>query len=166
MTRASAVWAVPFLLAAHNAEEALTFPRYLDEVREHAPVLMRGFAESADSRKLFIALSIVTLVPLLVSTWSWMRPNSRAAFWLVMLIQATVFLNVFAHITSALAIFHGYGPGLLTALAVNLPFSIYLFRRARAGGWLSRGETLWLIPAAFLMHGPGLIAAFALAKAF
>lgn len=166
MTRAAAVWAVPALLALHNAEEAVTFPRYLPQVRGHDPVFMRGFGGSGSYDTLYVALLIVTIVPILVSVWSRVRPQSRAAFWWVMVMQATVFLNVFAHIASAIAIFHGYGPGLLTALAINLPFSIYLFRRARAEKWLSRREAVWLIPAAILVHGPGLIAAFAVAKAF
>ena len=166
MTKAAAVWAVPVLLALHNAEEALTFPRYLEKVRGHEPWLMRGLADSVDSHALFGALLIVTVVPLLVSLWSWLRPKSKAAFWCVMLIQATVFLNVFAHIASAITVFRGYGPGLLTALAINLPFSIYLFRRAQKEKWLPRRESIWLTPAAILVHGPGLIAAFAVAKAF
>jgi hypothetical protein len=166
MTKAATVWAVPVLLALHNVEEALTFPRYLERVRGHEPWLMRELAGSVDNRALFGALLIVTVVPLLVSLWSWLRPESKAAFWCVMLIQATVFLNVFAHLASATAIFRGYGPGLLTALAINLPFSIYLFRRARREKWLSQRESIWLVPAAILVHGPGLIAAFAVAKAF
>jgi hypothetical protein len=166
MKRARVVWTVPLLLAIHNAEEAVTFPRYLAQVRGHEPLLMRGFGGSADQQTLYAALLIVTMVPILVSVWSWISPQSRKAFWFVLLIQATLFLNVFAHLASAIAIFRGYGPGLLTAVAVNLPFSIYLFRRGRKENWLSRGETLWLIPAALIMHGPGLIAAFALAKAF
>ncbi len=166
MDRQAAVWAVPLLLAIHNAEEALTFPRYLPEVREHPPYFLRSVAESLHYDALFIALVVVTVVPALVSLWSWRRPQSRAAFWCVMLIQATVFLNVFAHMSSVITVFRGYGPGVLTALAINLPFSIYLFRVARRGGWLTRPETIWLFPAALMVHGPGLIAAFAIGRAF
>ena len=40
-------------------------------------------------------------------------------------------LNVLAHLLSATMLTRGYAPGLATALLVNLPFSLYLFRRAR-----------------------------------
>ncbi|MBA2687623.1 MAG: HXXEE domain-containing protein [Gemmatimonadaceae bacterium] len=164
MNRSAVMWTVPLLLTLHNAEEAVTFPRYLPQVRDHAPYFMRSIA-SADPSALFFALLVVTVVPALISLWGWMRPDSRAAFWSVLLIQATVFLNVFAHLSSAVALFRGYGPGLLTALAVNLPFSVYLFCTGRRNTWLTRKETIWLVPAALLVHGPGLIAAFAIGKA-
>lgn len=164
--RANVVWAVPFLLALHNGEEALTFPAYLAGMRESAPLFMRRFAGDASAGDLYGALLVITVIPALVSLWSWLRPQSRIALWCVLLVQATVFLNVFPHLWSALTIFHGYGPGVLTALALNLPFSIYLFRRGCAEKWLSRREALWLIPGAIVVHGPGLIAAFALAKSF
>jgi hypothetical protein len=166
MTREKAVWFVPCLLALHNAEEAWLFPEYLPRVRGHAPLLMKSFADAINPNQLRVALLVVTVVPLLVSLWSWRRPQSRFAFWCVMLIQATVFLNVFAHLSSALTIFHGFGPGLFTALAINLPFSIFLFLRARQERWLSGREMFWLIPGAIIVHGPGLLGAFALAKAF
>lgn len=111
-----------------------------------------------------MALLVVTVVPATISLWSWLRPGSRTAFWCVLLIQATVFLNVFAHLSSAITLFRGYGPGLATALVINLPFSVYLLMAGRRSGWLTRRETLWLLPAALLVHGPGLVAAFAVGK--
>lgn len=161
LNRETVIWAIPFFLALHNAEEALTFPRYLEQVRGNAPLFMRQFADAANYNQLYGTLVVVTVVPFLVSLWSWLRPQSKIAFWCVLLVQVTVFLNVFAHLSSATTIFHGYGPGVLTALAINLPFSIYLFRRGRAEAWFTRKETIWLIPAAIFVHGPGLIAAFA-----
>lgn len=161
MNRTGAVWTVPLLLAVHNAEEAITFPHYLPAVRDHAPYFMRTLA-GADPGALYIALLVVTVFPALVSVWAWRRPESRSAFWFVMVIQGAVFLNVFAHLWSAATLFRGYGPGLATALAINLPFSVYLFRAGSRSGWLSRSETLWVLPAALLVHGPGLIAAFAI----
>lgn len=166
MKRGGVILAVPVFLAVHNAEEALTFPRYLPQVSDHAPYFMREFAESTTQSALLVALLVLTVVPALVSYWSWLRPQSRVAFWCVLLIQATVFLNVFAHLTSAVTIFHGYGPGVLTALAINLPFSMYLFWIARRKDWLSRREAIWLVPATLLVHGPGLIAAFAIGNLF
>jgi hypothetical protein len=41
---------------------------------------------------------------------------------------------------------------------LNLPFSIYLFRRVVAERWLGRGARWALIPGAILLHGPLLAA--------
>ena len=56
----------------------------------------------------------------------------------------------------------GYAPGLVTALVLNLPFSLYLLRRAIREQWLSRPARWALVPGAILLHGP-LLAALLLA---
>jgi hypothetical protein len=55
-------------------------------------------------------------------------------------------------------LFRGYAPGLVTALLLNLPFSLYLLRRAARERWLDRGALWTLAPAALLVHGPMLSA--------
>ena len=49
------------------------------------------------------------------------------------------------------------------ALLVNLPFSVYLFRRALEGSWVRPRDLAWLLLAALLVHGPGLIGLMVLA---
>lgn len=79
--------------------------------------------------------------------------------------QAVVALNVLWHVGAAVA-FGGYVPGVVTAVLVNAPFSVYFFRRAAREGWL-RPAALWAtIPAAVAVHGPGLLGFHALAQAF
>ena len=56
----------------------------------------------------------------------------------------------------------GYGPGLATAILVNLPFSVYLFRRATGEHWFSVRALFSLIPAAIILHGPALVGLIAL----
>jgi hypothetical protein len=101
-----------------------------------------------------IALALVTLVPLLLAIWAFRQPDSDLPVWLLLLVQATVLLNVLWHVTTAVVVFGGYAPGLLTALLINLPFSIYLLRRAAREGWVSRGALWGLLPGALVMHGP------------
>lgn len=45
---------------------------------------------------------------------------------------ATLLLNVAWHVTAALMLFGGYAPGLVTAVALNLPLSVLVLRRAAA----------------------------------
>lgn len=66
---------------------------------------------------------------------------------------------------AALVVLRGYGPGVASALAINLPFSIYMFRRVVREEWASRGALLALTPAAIVVHGPLLFGAIALAGA-
>ena len=62
----------------------------------------------------------------------------------------------------------GDGPPLAlagaTALLLNLPLSLYVFRTAARNAWLPRRALLALVPGALLVHGPlllGLLALFA-----
>ena len=69
-------------------------------------------------------------------------------------------MNTFWHLFIAGVILGGYAPGLVTAALVNLPFSIYVTRRAVRERWVSRASVLALVPAALLVHGSILFVAF------
>jgi Protein of unknown function with HXXEE motif len=156
--RPRVLWLVPILLAIHNAEEALLFPRYLPLVLRRLPEGWRALAGAATLGQVGVALALVTLIPLLLAIWAFRRPDSDFPVWLLLLVQATVLLNVLWHVATAALVFNGYAPGLLTAILINLPFSVYLLRRAARERWVSRGAMWGLLPGALAMHGPLLSA--------
>ncbi|MGH2822960.1 MAG: HXXEE domain-containing protein [Thermoleophilaceae bacterium] len=158
MSRRTVLWLVPVFLALHNAEEALLFPRYLPLAIGRLPEGLRAFAGAITLGQVWAALAVVTAVPFALAAWATARPDHRIAVWLLLVVQATVLLNVLWHLAAAIVVFQGYAPGVLTALAVNLPFSLYLLRRARAEQWLSQRARWALLPAALLLHGPLLSA--------
>jgi hypothetical protein len=158
MRSRSILWLVPILLAIHNAEEALFFPRYLPFVLYRLPAAWQALIAPLTTGQVGAALGVVTAVAFLVAWWSSQRPDNPVALWLVLLIQATVLLNVVWHVAAAVVLFGGYAPGVVTALLLNLPFSIYLLRRAARDRWLGP-RALWaLVPAAIVLHGPLLAA--------
>ena len=150
---------IPIFLLLHNVEEALTIPSYLPRVAASLPVRL-----PADVVPIFFgALAVVTAIPFIVAVWAFVRPESRAALWSLLLIQTVVLVNVFSHAAVAALVLHGYAPGVLTALAINLPFSIYLLRRASREHWLSRRALSLLLPGALVVHGPILVGLMILA---
>jgi hypothetical protein len=152
------IWLVPALLALHNAEEAIFFPRYLPFVLARLPSGWQAIAGPVTSGQVWLALAAVTAVAFGVAAWAHRKPMSRAALWLLLLIQTTMLVNALWHAAAAVILFGGYAPGLVTALLLNLPLSIYLLNRARKERWLGR-RALWsLLPAALLVHGPLLSA--------
>jgi hypothetical protein len=163
-TRRRLLWIIPALVAVHNVEEGLTFGRYLPSVRVRLPALVRPFAAAASEPQLLFALAAATLVPLAVAIWAHLRPTSRVALWSALLVQAVLLLNVAWHLAAALLL-RGYAPGLITAVALNLPFSVYLLRRATREQWLSRRFLVALLPAAIVVHGPLLLALLLLSRA-
>ena len=145
---------VPVLLAMHNAEEALFFPRYLPFVLARLPAGWQAVAAPLTTGQVWLALAVVTALGVAASAWAERRPASPAALWPVLLMQATMLVNALWHVAVAIVLFRGYAPGLVTALLLNLPFSVYLLRRAAAERWVGRPALWALLPGAILLHGP------------
>jgi hypothetical protein len=145
-------------MAAHNAEEAILFPRYLPLVLGRLPDAWRAVAGPVTLGQVWTALGLITLVPLALAAWATLRPGVAAPVWLLLLIQATLLLNVLWHVGAAILLFHGYAPGVVTAVLLNLPFSIYLIRRAAKERWINPRARWALVPSALVMHGPVLSA--------
>ncbi len=154
MPTRQALWLVPALLAVHNAEEALFFPRYLPLVLARLPRGWQSVAAPLTTGQVWSALAVVTSVAFAVAWWAHRRPDNRTALWLLLLIQSAVLLNAFWHLAVAVVLFSGYAPGMVTALVLNLPFSLYLLRRAVREQWLSPPARWALVPGAILLHGP------------
>jgi hypothetical protein len=154
---------VPVLVTVHNVEEALGFKSYLPRLPVLLPEPFASFEARLSYPAMLGALVTVSALAILIAACAWFRSESRGALWALLAVEATMALNVVAHVTSAVVVFRGYGPGLITAVAVNGPFAIYFFRRAAREQWVSQ-EALWAtIPMALLLHGPVLIAGLWLA---
>lgn len=157
------LWLIPIALTVHNAEEAVTLPRYFPLIRARLPAFAQPILADVDVARLHVALLAATIIPLLVVAWAALRPRSVAARWCALALLAVVSLNVVSHVVVALVLVRGYAPGLATALVVNAPLSVSLFSRAAREDWIP-GWAWWLLPpAALLVHGPGLLGLLLLA---
>jgi len=126
-------------LVLHNLEEGLMAGRYLPRVvallREYPVIGGRLIAPSLN--QLYVALVIVTVVPVLILAWATTGPRRPHKEYVVALIASALLWNVLLpHVPAAIA-FGGYAPGVITAVAINLPLTLYFFRRARRDGQLS-----------------------------
>jgi uncharacterized protein with HXXEE motif len=164
MTRRWALWLLPLVLALHNFEEGVFFPRYLPRVLGRLPAGARDWIGPVTTREMGAALVLATVIPLGFSLWAAARPTSRAALWLVLVMWSTLLLNALWHMAAALVLFGGYAPGVVTAVLLNLPISILVLRRAVAEQWLSRRSSWALVPAAVAFHLPGAIGVMLLGR--
>jgi hypothetical protein len=158
MTRERLLWLVPTLIALHNLEEAVTFPRYLPAVRAFAPDPLRTFLVHVTYSEILLVLTVVTVLPLAATAWATARPTSRPALWLVLTIQMVMLVNALWHVAAAVFLLRGYAPGVVTAVAVNIPFSGYLLRRASAERWLRGMALAGTVPVAVAVHVTPLVA--------
>ncbi len=143
------------VIALHNGEEAATAGAYLPRVREiieRVPALREKGLLPPSLPRLYLALIIVTLVPALVLGWATTGRDSSVKREVVAVIAAALLWNVFLPHMSAMIVLRGYAPGGLTALVVNLPFCLYLFRRSLSEQMLTRTQLrLALILGLFLL---------------
>jgi hypothetical protein len=146
--------AVPALLTLHNLEELLAMPRALPAVQARLPDAARALLPSVTLPMFAAALAVATVLPWVFAAMA--LAGRRGGVFLVLLVQATLLVNVASHLAFA-ALLRGYAPGLATAVLVNLPFGIHLLRRARREGWTGRRAWSLLLPLALVVHGPVLI---------
>ena len=154
---------MPLFLTIHNAEEAVAFRSYLPRVATLLPSPIEAVATRITYPTMLVALAVVSALAILVALVAARHPSSPRALWVLLALEATVGLNVIAHIASALVLFRGYAPGLVTAILVNAPFAVVCFRRAARERWVSAAALWATIPAAVVLHGPVLVGALWLA---
>ena len=157
MSRRMVVWLIPILLTLHNAEEALAFHAYVPRMRTLLPEPLASFEASLSYSTMLGALTVLSALAFLIALAAAARPESRRTLWVLLVLEATVGVNVIAHLLSAVIVFHGYGPGLATALMINSPFAIYCFRRVRREQWVSTAALRAIVPASLILHGPILL---------
>ena len=158
-SNARILWVIPILVLLHNAEEAfaLHFVWGLALRFRWPEVLVayyrNGLFDVSNRQATDVGLAIVTAVAFVVVGWSAARADDAKRVWVALLVQAVMFLNVIPHVFAAV-VMRGYSPGLVTAVALNLPFSIWFLKRARRDQWVSRRAMWMLVPAAIVVHGP------------
>jgi hypothetical protein len=142
------------VIALHNVEEAVTAGAYLPRVGEYVARVpaLRDAGLPPSLPQLYTALLIVTLAPAILIGWATTGRESIAKREVVAVVAAALLWNVFLPHLSAMVFLRGYAPGGLTALAVNLPFCLYFFRRSSREGILTRRQlTLAMILGLFLL---------------
>jgi hypothetical protein len=157
VSRRTVAWLSLGLFTLHNMEEALAFRTYLPRTPRLLPEPFASIAATLSYPVMLGALAVVSVLALFVTLATAAWPQSSRALWVFLTMESVLALNVIAHVLSALVVFHGYGPGLATALLVNAPFAMYCFRRARRERWVSTAAMRATVPAALLLHGPILM---------
>lgn len=125
-------WLVFLFLLLHNLEEAVTLKTYFPKIN----ALLSGtvpaslLASRPTPTQFYLALVGATIFPLLIIAIATTGKPTRIKDYLVAILQALLLVNVFVpHVPAALAL-GGYAPGVVTAVLVNLPFSVYFFQRS------------------------------------
>ena len=150
----------PVILVAlfvHNLEEAFAIGPALPRLEATWGRLLGRPLLLPSAQQYGLALAIVTGVAigvlLLARLWD---PASYA----LVVLQAVMALNVLTHVLGAVLL-GGYVPGVVSAVLVEAPTSVVVFRRVRDARWMSRTQWRLLPLLAVLLHGPALFGVLA-----
>ena len=155
LTFTQVLWLVPVVLTLHNIEEALTMPRW---VMQNLPFIQNNLPFNIPVRftpsQLLGSLGIATIVPIIITMLCINGGKKSRRMFFLFLLEAIILINVFVpHIAVSIRLM-SYNPGVLTAVCINLPFSLYLFRRAYRENYLSPREFLPLFLVAIFVYPP------------
>ena len=157
-------WLLPVTFVVHDAEELFTMPAWVTahqvELRSalsrigldaYAGSLPTTFAQAA------VAIALVLVAFLVVTMGVWLRSDSFAWRTLYGGLLGAFLLHTLAHVAQALA-FGGYTPGLVTALFVVAPVTIYLGISLLRRGALDLGASAVAGVVGFVLFVPGVLA--------
>jgi hypothetical protein len=166
LSRRALLWLVPLFITLHNLEEMAFLPGILAEIPGKisawaVKLFPVGVFPPSYRTFLVVLLAVMVLPYAFASLGGASRVRGLRTF-LLTGSQAVMFVNVFSHL-AMMNIWNGYVPGLVTALAFNLPFSLFFFASGLRQGWLRWNDFAYLLPFAILLHGPGLLGLMVLA---
>ena len=157
------MWLVPVAVAIHNFEEALFVRAFVPFVNQRLRAILGPSAPDVTARTYFIALAVVTIIPVVIAAAGDLSRKRGAAVYAMITMAVAMLLNVAVHLAGAILV-GGYAPGLATAVAINLPLLAYVLRRAARERWVTRWAAITV--AAILLHGPGLWTLLLVARRF
>ncbi|MGB8771434.1 MAG: HXXEE domain-containing protein [Candidatus Korobacteraceae bacterium] len=149
LSRNAVLALIGITLVLHTVEEYLTVPIFLS-APNRLPAWLPPPRLMQNARDIHVALIIATVLPLAVIVWAILRPF-KVLLILALLIESVLLVNAGWHLLAS-AIVRGYAPGVITAVLINLPFGVYVLRRAVKERWIGVRTARQLIGIALLLH--------------
>jgi hypothetical protein len=160
LSRRALLWLVPLFITLHNLEEMAFMPGFLANLPGKIPAwaanLLPAGSFPPTYRQFLFAVLAVTVLPYAFALLGGAKRERGARTFLLVEAQVVVLVNVISHVVS-MNIMGGYVPGLVSALAFNLPFSLYMFGTGLRQGWLRWVDFAYLLPVGIVLYGPGLL---------
>ena len=119
-------WLFPVVVTLHNLEEAVWLPGFWRNRSWHTPISTAEFR---------VAAGLLALFAYLLTYFSVRAGKKSVGAYVMAGFSATMFLNAIWHV-AVTAFVQAYAPGVVTAVFLILPVTIYLLRRALREGYI------------------------------
>ena len=162
-------WVLPAAFVLHDTEELMTMPAWVVSHRSKIEALLAavGAGDAVATlpttfARAGIAIGCMLLVFVATTVAVWCRPASPV--WRVLYggLLGAFFLHAFTHVAQSVA-FGGYTPGVVTAVLVVGPASVFVYRRLTRLGALDRRLTAVASAVTMLLFVPAALLAFSIA---
>lgn len=163
------LWLFPAVFMVHDLEEIITVEGCLQKLRqpssfirlERAPKVLGGMLRgmlSLTSAQFATAvlLEFIVFIPVTYAA------VERGHYYMFLGFNAIMLLHVLTHVAQSLYL-RMYTPGVITAVVLTAPYSLYLFYRLIHDHVVSVSQVLWSIPAGLAVI-PLVLAGFLLGR--
>ena len=147
------IWIFPLAFLIHDLEEIFTMERFTRENRERFPKFLRNIA-AINTTQFTIAVGVLFAITLLAS---YLATGQQRQVDIFITALALFLVHVFWHIATPI-IFRKYTPGLITALLIVMPYSLYAFHRLFGANWIGSDSLSTAILIGVLLFGPLILA--------
>ena len=151
------LWGIPALLALHNLEEFFVMQNTFPGPVSKFPEWIQRFLPMITREQFALALILITIIPCLLLLFGQLTLRWRESILVLIQFQVVIFLNVFSHVIAAVMM-GGFSPGIVTAILLNFPFSLLLFRYGLKNEWVRPKIFAAMFPIGLIVLGPGMLA--------
>jgi hypothetical protein len=119
-------WAFPVVVSLHNLEEALWLPRLWQN---------RGWHLAINPVEFRVLAALIAALAFLVTYMSVRQGKKSLGAYLVAIFSALMLLNAIWHLAATFYL-ESYAPGVVTAVLLVMPVTIYILGRAVHEGYI------------------------------
>ena len=151
----------------HDLEEILTMERFWRENRDRIPIPdgLKDRIEATTTAQMAAALAFVFAASCYPSYLAARSPVPGASISFYNTIISLRLLNALLHLLQTLAL-RSYAPGVVTALLVSLPYSLYVFHRLRVEDLVTARDLYKALGLGVLLHTPAVLGAQTAGRVF
>lgn len=155
----------PVAFVVHDAEEILVFAPWLRRHGHELPTVVRPLFAAMGTREFALAVGVLLLGYVAAAALGTRMLRHGRRPWPYLVVTGAFVANGVTHVLQSIAL-RGYTPGVITALAVSLPYGWLAGRALVRAGAASRGVLAGAVLAGVMVQVPLVLLALGAGRTF